>query len=259
MRLPFSAAAALSGCLAAVLLCAAVPAAARTPEVRAALAREREALLAGPQRTAEGLPAARRIALIDQALAQEDWPTAGRAVVVNVAEGRAFGLDNGSVAFETAVIVGKTSTRTPLFEAEAVAVTFNPTWSIPPSLRREEGGRSSVGPGPSNPLGHVRVDMPNRHNVYLHDTNRRDLFARKEFTFSHGCVRMADPAGMARWLLGEETWRAVDGDARVRGWASRRVALAGPVPVRIEYRTADVGADGRVVYFDDPYGYARRR
>jgi murein L,D-transpeptidase YcbB/YkuD len=235
-------------------------AAAHTPqEEAAALAAERASLAAAPPgRPAKGeLSAAEKIARIDQTLSAPRRPAQpGRYIEVNVAEGAVRGYEDGKMAFESRAIAGKPTTRTPLFSAKAVSVTFNPTWTLPPSLKDYDG--QHVRPGPSNPLGHIRVDMPNGNAVYLHSTNQAYLFDRKGHAYSHGCVRVKDAVGLGRWLLGDAAWAAVDGDALAASWREKTVRLPEAVPVYIEYRTAALGDDGKIAYFADPYEMAAR-
>ena len=47
-------------------------------------------------------------------------------------------------------------------------------------------------PGPQNALGLVRLDMPNEHGVYMHDTPMKPLFNQRGRAFSAGCVRVQD-------------------------------------------------------------------
>ena len=112
-------------------------------------------------------------------------------------------------------------------------------------------------PGPWNALGAVKLLFPNRFNVYLHGTPAPELFARSRRDFSHGCVRVEDPAALAAWVLGDEAgW---DRDAVVaamtRGPESRRVQVARPVTVHVLYATAAVGEDGVVRFYPDIYGH----
>src|SRR3546814_13415533 len=78
-------------------------------------------------------------------------------------------------------IVGSPYTRTPSFSQVATSVTMNPTWTVPPGIAaRKYDGRSFVmPPGPRNPLGKIRIDMPNRYLVFLHGTDDPDLFERE--------------------------------------------------------------------------------
>ena len=109
-------------------------------------------------------------------------------------------------------------------------------------------------PGSQNALGDVKFMFPNRHNVYLHDTPTRGLFAQTRRDFSSGCIRVQDPLDLAAWVLSETPdWasqRILDVTA---GNAETRVTLAKPIPVHILYWTA-VSADGTIVRFvDDIY------
>ncbi|MEQ9316845.1 MAG: L,D-transpeptidase family protein, partial [Henriciella sp.] len=56
-------------------------------------------------------------------------------------------------------------------------------------------------PGAQNALGQVKIMFPNPHNVYLHDTPTRGLFAQRQRAFSSGCLRTQDPIGLSEWLL----------------------------------------------------------
>ncbi len=112
-------------------------------------------------------------------------------------------------------------------------------------------------PGPHNALGLVKFVFPNRDNVYMHDTPTPSLFARDRRDLSHGCIRVADPSGLARWVLdGVAGW---DGD-RIAGAMQAehgaRVDLAAPIDVVLFYVTVAVmPEDGAVHFADDLYGH----
>jgi RNA polymerase-binding protein DksA len=109
-------------------------------------------------------------------------------------------------------------------------------------------------PGPQNALGLLKFELPNRYDVYLHDTPSRTLFARARRDFSHGCIRVEDPAGLAEFLLAPGPWtRARIGEA-MNGDRTFRVDLPAAVPVFIYYTTAIVRHDGTVEFFEDIYG-----
>jgi murein L,D-transpeptidase YcbB/YkuD len=55
-------------------------------------------------------------------------------------------------------------------------------------------------PGPQNALGLVRLDMPNEHGVYMHDTPMKPLFGQRGRAFSAGCVRVQDVFTLAEWV-----------------------------------------------------------
>ena len=115
-------------------------------------------------------------------------------------------------------------------------------------------------PGPDNPLGRIKLDIPNRFDVYLHDTPTRTLFARPVRTASHGCIRVERADDLALHIL--------EGDAR--GWTrprledaleaggTQRIPVTRPLPVYILYWTAFVDPDGQVQFREDVYGRDRR-
>jgi murein L,D-transpeptidase YcbB/YkuD len=113
-------------------------------------------------------------------------------------------------------------------------------------------------PGPQNALGQVKFMFPNVHNVYLHDTPTRGLFAEDHRAFSSGCIRVEDPLALAEWLLGgtnrqkvmtrEEIHRILDVGKE------STVPLESPVDVHMLYWTAWVEDDGTVQFRGDIYG-----
>jgi murein L,D-transpeptidase YcbB/YkuD len=111
-------------------------------------------------------------------------------------------------------------------------------------------------PGPKNALGLVKFMFPNRNDVYMHSTPATELFTRSRRDFSHGCIRVEDPVGLARWVLGRDpAWTTSDVEAAMHGADNRRVDLAEPVQVVIFYTTAVVEpADGAVHFAGDLYG-----
>ena len=110
-------------------------------------------------------------------------------------------------------------------------------------------------PGPLNALGNVKFMFPNRHNVYLHDTPQRELFARTRRDFSSGCIRIENPMELARFLLSDDpSWTPERIRQVVDGGVERTVNLPEPVPVHLLYLTAYVEADGRVHFRTDLYG-----
>jgi len=112
-------------------------------------------------------------------------------------------------------------------------------------------------PGANNALGRVKFMFPNPHNVYLHDTPARTLFARDVRAFSHGCIRLARPLELADQVLrvgGVPSWNK-DRIDRVVSSAQRTVVnLEEPLPVHITYLTAWVD-DGVANFRQDIYGH----
>lgn len=109
-------------------------------------------------------------------------------------------------------------------------------------------------PGPLNALGRMKFMFPNQFAVYLHDTPARELFGQPARTFSSGCIRVEDSLGLAELLLASNPgWDRARIEAVIASGETRRVYLARPMPVRLLYRTADIGADGAVLFRDDVY------
>jgi murein L,D-transpeptidase YcbB/YkuD len=114
-------------------------------------------------------------------------------------------------------------------------------------------------PGPGNPLGLVKFAFPNANGIYIHDTSQPELFALLRRDLSHGCIRIADPAALATWVLeGQGGWTADSTAAAIAGGRSRRVHLEHPLPVAVFYTTAVVGGDRRVYFHDDLYRLDRQ-
>jgi murein L,D-transpeptidase YcbB/YkuD len=115
-------------------------------------------------------------------------------------------------------------------------------------------------PGPRNSLGLAKFIFPNDHNVYLHGTPATELFSRARRDFSHGCIRVEDPAALAVWILRDSTqWSRPQVEAAMNGRPSRRVNLTRRIPVVIYYTTAVVRpATGAVEFYDDVYGHDAR-
>jgi murein L,D-transpeptidase YcbB/YkuD len=110
-------------------------------------------------------------------------------------------------------------------------------------------------PGPLNALGSVKLMLPNPYAVYLHDTPSRELFAKHERSFSSGCIRLSDPAALAKWLLNRDgqAQQAARFDELLAGRETLTVHLRTPVPVYIVYFTAYTDDSGAVVFRRDLY------
>jgi murein L,D-transpeptidase YcbB/YkuD len=131
------------------------------------------------------------------------------------------------------------------------------------NLARVAGGtlRLRQRPGPRNALGPVKFLFPNAHDVYLHSTPARELFDRTRRDFSHGCVRVADPAALAAFVLdGQPGWdrAAIETAMSDRGARSRRVSVARPLQVFLLYATAVQEDDGVLHFYPDVYGHDAR-
>jgi murein L,D-transpeptidase YcbB/YkuD len=112
-------------------------------------------------------------------------------------------------------------------------------------------------PGSANELGLVKFVLPGQDGVYMHGTLDRDLFERLRRDFSHGCIRLEDPAALSLWALhGDSQWDAKAIDKAMNGNLTIKVDLPRPVSVVTFYGTALVDDDGQVHFSQDIYGYA---
>ncbi|ETX14392.1 peptidoglycan-binding protein [Roseivivax halodurans JCM 10272] len=215
-----------------------------------------------------------------------------RHIKVNLTEYTARIYDGETVTFETRAVIGSTDSdrRTPEFSDEMTHMVVNPAWYIPRSIIKNEylpklrqnpyalghleiidrSGRvvsRSRGfgsdfpysmrqpPGPDNALGKVKFMFPNKYAIYLHDTPAKHLFDRDRRAYSHGCIRLGDPFGMAHALLAPQT-DDPDGffQSKLGSRSEARVNLDTPVPVHLIYRTAFTLPKGRVQFREDIYG-----
>jgi murein L,D-transpeptidase YcbB/YkuD len=111
-------------------------------------------------------------------------------------------------------------------------------------------------PGPRNSLGLVKFELPNPYDIYLHGTPSPELFAQSRRDFSHGCIRVEDPTGLAVWVLrGNAGWDQDRVRAAIDGNVTLRVNLNESIPAWILYGTAVVQEDGEVHFLADIYGH----
>jgi L,D-transpeptidase YcbB len=194
-------------------------------------------------------------------------------VWVNVADERLVLYRDDQPVFSTRVIVGQDVERnqSPEFRATVEGVEFNPPWKVPadiataellPKIRHDpnyltrnhmvmlpDGGVEQLA-GPDAGLGQLMFYMPNRFDVYLHDTPDRNLFDRDNRRISHGCIRVQDPRDLAALLMQQPI------DAINQAIATGNTTLSNltpPVPVFVVYQTAFVDADGTLQFRPDVY------
>jgi len=115
-------------------------------------------------------------------------------------------------------------------------------------------------PGSSNALGLVKFLFPNRFDVYIHDTPSVSLFRRSGRAFSHGCIRIEDPHGLAAYVLRDQPeWTAEAIERAMASGKERHVKLTAPIPVHIVYFTAWVDHYGTLHFASDVYGYDKKQ
>jgi len=114
-------------------------------------------------------------------------------------------------------------------------------------------------PGPTNVLGTVKFLFPNKHDVYMHDTTQKNLFAKTVRAESHGCMRVQNPDQFAVTLLKHvQGWSASQVSSAIANSEDEHVALKQKIPVYINYFTLWVNADGSISSFRDIYGHDSR-
>jgi murein L,D-transpeptidase YcbB/YkuD len=240
------------------------------------------------------VPVESRIAQLRANLERARWvfyDPSSEFLVVNIAGFQLYLIRRGEVVWRTRVQVGRPYRQTPIFRAEMKYLVVNPTWTVPPTIfrndivpeqRRNPGYLASRNidlfdqagaavdpaavdwsarslpyrlvqrPGPDNALGRIKFMFPNEHAVYLHETPSRDLFSRDNRAFSSGCIRVEYPLELAEQLLGGPRARERL-DALIASGRTETVFLEKPMPVMLLYWTAEVDAAGRVSFFPDVY------
>lgn len=178
-------------------------------------------------------------------------------------------------------IVGKPGrTATPQLAEMIEGVVFNPTWTVPQSIVVGEGlGRRVLDnpqwarsngytatehesgwisvvqqPGPGNSLGRMKLEMPNPHAIFFHDTPSRHLFGNANRALSHGCIRTerALELAMTMAILGKGATRD-EAVAIATSGKYTKVSIERKVPAYITYFTMGVNIDGELVTFNDIY------
>ena len=129
-------------------------------------------------------------------------------------------------------------------------------------LKAYKGGKGEVPfkfievPSNRNVLGRVKFIFPNKHSVYMHDTQAKSLFKRKVRAYSHGCVRLEKPQELLKYIsthYTDESYEKVKG--KYNSYKTYHLKLNKPVLVHTAYLTAYIEEDGKLLMFNDIYGY----
>jgi murein L,D-transpeptidase YcbB/YkuD len=108
-------------------------------------------------------------------------------------------------------------------------------------------------PGPENPLGFVKMNFPNAHAVYMHDTPSPSLFGRTFRAASSGCVRIAGIDRLAAWVVADQGWRPEHVRQMKETGERRDLRLKRPITLYFAYITAWATPDGAVHFRRDIY------
>lgn len=217
----------------------------------------------------------------------------GEFIVVDIAGFHVYWMKDAKVFWEAKSQVGKYYTQTPVFKDTIRYIDFNPTWTIPASIKRksilpklkkdpeylnkkgfllltmegEELDSTSIDwaslnhipyivrqpAGPDNALGLVKFMFPNKHSVYMHDTNHKNYFSHTSRSFSAGCVRVDKPFDLAERLLADQDgWNRNKIDAVITSGKTTRVNLKKPIKIVIGYSTV-LQRNGNVYFREDIY------
>ena len=217
-----------------------------------------------------------------------------RFVTMNIPGAAVETVEGGQVVTHHAAGVGKIDRQSPVMQAKAVEVNFNPFWTVPASIIRKDlipkmqadpkylsdnkirvynSAGVEVAPtainwnsmeatqykfrqdpgGDVNSLGFVRINIPNPHGVYMHDTPAKGIFG-DDFRFvSSGCVRVQNVRDYVAWLLKDTPgWTRDQIDEAIRSGQRVDARLTTPVPVYWVYVTA-WSNDGLIQFRDDIY------
>jgi murein L,D-transpeptidase YcbB/YkuD len=205
-------------------------------------------------------------------------------VVLNVPDFTLQVYNEGQSIWKTRVVVGKPGNHaTPLLSETMKYITVNPTWNVPPSIvyneylpalqqdptvlkrmglnlvQRPDGSvHISQPPGEANALGRVRFNFPNKFLVYQHDTPDKHLFAHPRRAYSHGCMRVQDPAMYAQVITGLTLpgGRSYTAD-QIKGMYGKSevdLRFQTPIWVHITYQSAFVDENGTLQIREDIYG-----
>jgi len=237
----------------------------------------------------------RQLAASFDRLAGMDFVFGQRYVVVNLPAAHAEAVVGDRVVRRHVAQVGRPDRPSPTLTTFITTVNLNPTWTVPlgilkkdviPKMRRDpsyasrlhmrvlDGAGNEVDPhsvdwnsdrapnftirqdsGNWNALGSVRIDMPNPHSVYMHDTNHKEFFSADYRFQSSGCTRIENPRDLAAWVL-EETpgWTRREIDAGIAKGQKIDIRVAHKIPVAWIYLTGWVTRDGGIHFRDDIYG-----
>jgi len=193
-------------------------------------------------------------------------------------------LRAGAKTFLYKTIVGKPGrTATPQLAEDVSGVVFNPTWTVPqsivkgeglgqrvldnPAWAKKKGYKATKGqngwitvvqqPGPTNSLGRMKLEMPNPHAIFFHDTPTRWMFTRDGRALSHGCIRTEKALQLAMTvaILGKGASKDEVVEIATSGkYTKVMLPQEKRIPAYITYFTMGTNTDGELTTFKDIYG-----
>ena len=234
---------------------------------------------------AKAQPGTKRYKLVQANMDRWRWlprDLGNQYLITNVPEYQLRLTVNDKIMRTYRTIVGKPGrTATPQLAEQVEGVILNPNWTVPQSIVKGEGlgarvlgnpawarskgytatkganGWVSVvqGPGPGNALGRMKLDMPNRHAIFFHDTPSRNLFSQANRALSHGCIRTERATELALTLaILQAGLTADEGVEMLASGEYTRVEFNSKMPAYITYFTMGTNIDGKMTTFSDIYG-----
>ena len=235
----------------------------------------------------------RQLEINAERLRRQETPF-GRYVMVNIPGAEIEAVENGRVAQRHTAIVGRISRPTPILSSRIEELNLNPYWNAPESIVRrdiipimrknprylEENGIRIYGPDkreldprlidwstdeaagyhfkqdPSriNAMRAAKINFPNKHAVYMHDTPEQGLFDKLVRFESSGCVRVKNIRDLLTWLAKDTPgWNRRSLERAIAAGERTDAKLAAPVGVHFTYVTAWSTAQGVVQFRDDIY------
>ena len=227
-------------------------------------------------------PVSKRIETILVNMERMRWVPAqprGDFILVNIPQYRLTVYEDGKPSFGMNIVAGTTQNKTVIFTGNLQHVVFSPYWNVPPGILKNEvmpaikrnpsylarhhmetySGGVRQKPGPWNALGKVKFLFPNQYNIYLHDTPSKSLFDEQKRSFSHGCIRVADPPKLAAWVLrNDKSWTPERIRKAMNAGKEKYVTVKDTIPVYIAYFTAWVDDAGLLNFREDVYGHDKK-
>ncbi|MEM8750934.1 MAG: L,D-transpeptidase family protein [Pseudomonadota bacterium] len=217
-----------------------------------------------------------------------------RYVMVNIPAAQIEAVEGDRVAQRHTAIVGRISRQTPILNSKIYELNLNPYWTAPKSIvekdiiplmqkdpnylaenkilvfdrNNQEIPPSQINwntdeavnyrfrqePGRINAMGSVKINFPNPHAVYLHDTPQKGLFNKLLRFDSSGCVRVKNVRDLLVWLAKDTPGASRSEIERIIDSGDRTdLRLAEAVPIYMTYISAWSTGNGVVQFRDDIY------
>ena len=218
----------------------------------------------------------------------------GRFVMVNIPAAAIEAVENGRVAQRHTAVVGKIDRQTPILDSKITNLNLNPYWHAPASIVRKDiiplmqkdptyltrndiiiyASDGSVippetinwntdeavkylfrqNPGRMNAMSSVKINFPNPHAVYMHDTPQQSVFSQLMRFESSGCVRVQNVRDLIVWLARDTPgWDRAAIEKTIAARTRQDVNLTNPVPLHFTYLTAWATEPTVVQFRDDIY------